>query len=344
MKSVVAYSYYYGDIVLIKLDFLPCPVLVTACDGHVLYSNLDFKSLVAPCTSEHMDHYFPAECHIFLQIYAWPLLLINGEFNELYMELLASPRQPIPVVANARLIENEGERLVIWLFFVARGLQRFEVESLMDRERVQEVAVQLTNANTKLKRAYAQIAEYAIEVKQFAQLSHTDPLTALGNRRALSFSFEQWTRSSNDKSAGSLLLVDIDFFKQVNDCFGHAEGDRVLCDLARRLLDSVRTQDTVVRHGGEEFVIWLPNTDRDGAELTAKRVHEHISLIRVANQCITVSVGITTTISREQKAKICLEQLLAEADAALYEAKIQGRNRTVHISNFDQPEICRRPC
>ncbi|KOX65658.1 diguanylate cyclase [Pseudomonas psychrophila] len=321
------------------LERLPCPVLVTNCNGSVQHTNRDFKKLVAPEVYENMNHYFPPACRIFLQTHAWPLLLKNGEFNELYMQLLTAGGERIPVMTNARISEAEGERVVIWLFFVVKERQRFEAELLKARQYAQETAIQLAKVNTELQHANARLSQYAIAVRteadQFAHLSLTDPLTDLGNRRALSLNVEQWVHSASGESVGSLLLIDIDFFKQINDRFGHAEGDNALRKLAQQLLKSVRAQDTVVRYGGEEFALWLPNSDREGAKLTAKRVHTCTSQIQVADLHITVSIGISSLAPNVQEVGTFLEQLLAQADAALYDAKANGRNRTVCFGDLE---------
>lgn len=323
------------------LERLPCPVLVTNCSGHIKHTNRDFKKLVVSEVYENMDYYFPPACRIFLQSHAWPLLLKNGEFNELYMQLLSVDGKRIPVMTNARISEAEGERIVIWLFFVAKERQCFEAELLKARQHAEEIATQLLKVNTELQHANARISQYAIAVKteadQFAYLSLTDPLTDLGNRRALSLSVEQWMLSTSDESVGSLLLIDIDFFKQINDHFGHAEGDSALCKLAQQLLISIRAGDTVVRHGGEEFAIWLPNTDRDIAKIIANRVHNYISQIQVADRKITVSIGISNLAVNEHEVGGVLEQLMEQADAALYEAKARGRNRTVCFDGLELP-------
>lgn len=132
-----------------------------------------------------------------------------------------------------------------------------------------------------------------------------------------------------------MLLIDIDFFKHINDRFGHTEGDNTLCKLAQQLLISIRAQDTVVRHGGEEFAIWLPNTDRNSAKIIANRIHNYISQIQVADQKITVSIGISSLALNKHVAEGFLEQLLGQADAALYEAKTRGRNRTVCFDGLE---------
>ncbi|CAM3835900.1 diguanylate cyclase [Ectopseudomonas alcaliphila] len=314
---------------MLYLDRLPGPVLVTDCNGRIKHCNCDFKRLAGVGTAEGMDQFFPPASRIFLQTHAWPLLLRNGEFSELYLQLQSEGGQAIPVMTNARISEVDGTPEVIWLFFVAKDRQRFEAELLKAREQAQESAAQLAKANLALQSAYAQLANYAVEIQseaeQLAQLSHTDPLTALSNRRALSVHVEQWLGSVSDLACGSLLLIDIDHFKQINDRFGHAEGDRVLVDMAQRLLASVRSGDSVVRYGGEEFAIWLPNADLDEASDIAERVHDQIKALEVANESITVSIGIASL-------KPCaeyLEHLLAAADKALYTAKAQGRNRSI---------------
>ena len=196
-------------------------------------------------------------------------------------------------MANARISEVDGTPEVIWLFFVAKDRQRFEAELLKAREQAQESAAQLAKANLALQSAYAQLANYAVEIQseaeQLAQLSHTDPLTALSNRRALSVHVEQWLGSVSDLACSSLLLIDIDHFKQINDRFGHAEGDRVLVDMAQRLLASVRSGDSVARYGGEEFAIWLPHADHAEASDIAERVHDQVKALEIANESVTVA-------------------------------------------------------
>ncbi|XLY86351.1 GGDEF domain-containing protein [Ectopseudomonas mendocina] len=311
------------------LDRLPCPVLVTDCNGRIKHANNDFKRLTDAPLSGDMDQFFPPASRIFLQTHAWPLLLRNGEFNELYLQLRSGSGQLMPVMTNARILEAEGTAEVIWLFFVAKDRRRFETELLKARQQAQESAAQLAKANLALQSAYAQLANYAVEIQseaeQLAQLSHTDPLTALSNRRALSVHVEQWIGSVSELTWGSLLLIDIDHFKQINDRFGHAEGDRVLVDMAQHLLVSVRSGDSVVRYGGEEFAIWLPNADLDEASDITERVHDQIKAVGVANESVTVSIGIASLKPCEHY----LENLLAAADKALYTAKAQGRNRSI---------------
>lgn len=318
---------------MFSLERLPCPVLVTDLNGMVLHCNHDFKRLVSEANCEgNMAVYFPPSGRIFLQTHAWPLLYRQGDFRELYLQLLSADRRLLPVMTNARVAEEDGKQVVIWLFFVAKERQRFEAELLSARQQAEQSAERLGEVNEELEKAYARLAVYAVELKseteQLAQLSYTDALTGLGNRRALLIQLERWLRMPEQRVPGSLLLIDIDFFKQVNDRFGHAEGDLALCEVARQLQQSIRSQDSVIRHGGEEFVVWLPSTDPEGAALTAQRIHKQIARVLVGGNQISVSIGTTTKAPGELDAAAYLERLLAEADAALYAAKHNGRNCT----------------
>ena len=143
------------------LDRLPGPVLVTDCNGRVKHCNCDFKRLAGAGAAEGMDQFFPPASRIFLQTHAWPLLLRNGEFSELYLQLQSEGGQAIPVMTNARISEVDGTPEVIWLFFVAKDRQRFEAELLKAREQAQESSAQLAKANLALQSAYAQLANYA---------------------------------------------------------------------------------------------------------------------------------------------------------------------------------------
>jgi len=156
--------------------------------------------------------------------------------------------------------------------------------------------------------------------------SETDPLTGLRNRTGFDELYEQeLARSRRYGQALSVVLVDVDHFKRVNDEFGHPTGDRVLQQVARLLLDNARNVDTVVRWGGEEMLVLCPITDSTQAQILAKRllqaVREHDFGI---GRPVTLSAGVAT-LTPEGESGHMFEQV----DAALYQAKTQGRDRVV---------------
>jgi len=172
---------------------------------------------------------------------------------------------------------------------------------------------------------------YELEVSQaaLAELATTDSLTKLKNRRLFYTQAEEnliaCRRYGKDMS---LLLLDIDHFKKVNDTFGHHAGDEVLVKVATLLAHMVRGVDTVARFGGEEFAVLLPETNRLGAAVLGERIRAAIEReqINVDGQHIpvTVSIGITTLAAEHVES---IDQLLNIADQRLYLAKNSGRNR-----------------
>jgi len=161
----------------------------------------------------------------------------------------------------------------------------------------------------------------------FERVAMVDGLTELPNRRSLDDTFaRQLTRSLREQQPLSLLMVDVDHFKKLNDTHGHLVGDEVLKRLARILRRQVRPLDLVARYGGEEFALMLPNTDSDAAVMIANRLRTAIanpaaeeasSHLPVA----TVSIGVATA-----RAGVSMSELMSQSDAALYRAKQSGRN------------------
>ena len=154
-----------------------------------------------------------------------------------------------------------------------------------------------------------------------------DPLTGLANRRAAADRLEAERRRALRRGEPlSVLLLDLDHFKRVNDQWGHAAGDRVLVAVAQVLHDELRGIDLAVRHGGEEFLTILPGTGTAAALEVADRLRERIARLRpplpAAAPGITVSVGVATLLPGEG-----VGNLVGRADAALYAAKTAGRNR-----------------
>ncbi len=155
--------------------------------------------------------------------------------------------------------------------------------------------------------------------------ARSDPLTGLLNRRGLDTQFDfALALAQRSGRPLSLISIDVDHFKRVNDTYGHAQGDEVLKSLARTLQESLRSSDLVARLGGEEFVALLPDTDLEGAINVAEELRltiadqQHAAVGR-----IFVSLGVSMLHPGEKTATALLER----ADAALYDAKHQGRNR-----------------
>ena len=164
------------------------------------------------------------------------------------------------------------------------------------------------------------------------RLASTDPLTGIYNRRFfLQRMEEEMSRASRHMSPISLLYIDVDLFKSINDTHGHQAGDAVLKQLARIMLRLLRKSDIVGRIGGEEFMIMLPDTDGAAGQIIAERLRKRVEntpfLFNDVSIDVTVSLGVYSSPDPEA---IGVDEFVNRADAALYEAKEGGRNRVVY--------------
>lgn len=165
--------------------------------------------------------------------------------------------------------------------------------------------------------------------KQALDSAFRDDLTGLGNRAAYESSLEREVGLARRQNQPlSLLILDIDNFKAINDSYGHSSGDRALKMLANTIVDTMRRSDVAYRFGGEEFVLLLSNTDVEAASIAAERIRVAISQILCHDGnhsfSFTVSVGIAQLEAEEQS-----YHLFERADMALYQAKLTGRNTSV---------------
>lgn len=167
---------------------------------------------------------------------------------------------------------------------------------------------------------------------QLNALATEDGLTGIPNRRKLDESLKKdWNTAVRNQEFISLLLLDIDYFKQYNDHYGHQAGDECLKSVANILKSMVeRATDTVARYGGEEFAVVLPNTPSDGAKVVAERIRKAIENAAITHEYsivskkLTVSIGVASFIPQPGQA---IESILNVADKALYRSKDNGRNR-----------------
>ncbi len=166
-------------------------------------------------------------------------------------------------------------------------------------------------------------AAFAYQRKSIEARINIDPLTKLANRDKINHWFEEHTEKENSLA---LIMVDIDHFKNINDLYGHNTGDKVIKEVAKILRSNLGEQDVASRWGGEEFIIFMPNTSLSIASQLAEKIRKDIelNLFTVNSQSlkVTASFGVTQAQRAEK-----LESIVADADRALYEAKQQGRNR-----------------
>jgi two-component system cell cycle response regulator len=207
-------------------------------------------------------------------------------------------------------ISAEGLRIRL---FAAQRLLQLQNNWEKDRAQLRQIAAELAVANRRL-----------------ATAALTDSLTGLSNRRSAMDQLQQiWSASSRSGMPLSLIVLDIDHFKQINDTYGHAIGDIVLRETAEALHTSARRGDNVSRIGGEEFLVICPNTDIRAAVQAAERLRMSLATHKIAigREGKTISVTASFGIATKQSSTADVDALVNAADLALYAAKQDGRNR-----------------
>lgn len=213
----------------------------------------------------------------------------------------------------------------------ARMQGRYKILLGRERERAESLEQEVEKRTSELTSA----------LEEVTRLSRVDPLTGLLNRRAFTELAEQAFKVAkrHGRSIG-LLLGDIDFFKRVNDDYGHMIGDQILVSVAKAMVDAVRDSDAVARFGGEEFVVLLTETERDAIPVIGERVRQLVEKIRNPDgpesdwPLPAISLGMAVFPDHGES----LDDLVSNADKALYRAKETGRNRIVMYKEGDFEE------
>ncbi len=256
------------------------------------------------------------------------LSILHGGMQQLIDGVIASTRS---VTQRAAQFESELEA-----FETAAGTVKTQEEVLGTIEALlvsaQATRAELNRANQQLEASELQSKRMADELRQSREEAHVDPLSGLANRRRFSSALADLiAAASSGGSPLTLLMIDIDRFKAINDKYGHPFGDQIIVGVSQAIKASVKGRDVSARFGGDEFSLILPDTAQAGAMVVAEYIRRIVRRARVVDFAsndlvtdLTLSVGVAALLPGETQ-----EQLIRRADQALYRAKESGRDCVV---------------
>ncbi len=313
-----------------QLNFAPCGYLIINHDGEIHAMNQTLKRMVGmderTTPPEHIHALLTKPSLLYYQTYFLPLLDVTGSVNEIYLTLKRNEER-IPVLMSAVEREVDGENRIECAIMAMGVRDAYEAELLQEKRNALRTLKETDEANLKLQKLLREVEDTKDELEllndQLQRLVLTDGLTGISNRRhfdeTLDSFIEEYQRAS---TIFSLLILDIDFFKKINDCFGHQTGDMVLQELSLKLQNATMEKGFVARIGGEEFAVLLKNVDEKEAYEWGECLRRMIEESAWMHTPVTVSIGVAEIRERDTYSTI-----LKRADDALYRSKQLGRNR-----------------
>ncbi|WP_221793513.1 GGDEF domain-containing protein [Oceanobacter mangrovi] len=266
-----------------------------------------------------------------LQLHLGKDCLLIGEGQDSRQSLNVEVQQQVhelrSLVNSNTEISSLGSRIQHYLLTILSAIDRFEVR---EQAREQQQQQEMDELQQRLQEVEKQSADTRRALQQQRKLASRDALTGLPNRLTYNNQIRQiWPQLQQGQSL-LIGVLDVDHFKRINDQYGHQAGDRVLKLIARVLRKQLPQQHFLARYGGEEFVLLLQDLDARQAQALANTLREAVAAVpyhfRGEPVSITVSIGLATAESTA-----AFEQVFAQADRALYQAKQQGRNRVVML-------------
>lgn len=314
--------------VLERIDQAPCGILVLNSEGIISDINFTLLSLLGfdkdDIVGQHFEKLLSPISKVVYYSYFYPNLFIEGMIKELLIKFIHASGEEVSFMLSARVVDTAEGKIIDCVLLEMTKRMQYEQD--------------LKVAQRKSKEAYDNIEQLMLEIEtkqvelikineELTRLAITDKLTGLKNRRFLHERLDQLVAQYvKVKQSFYMLIIDIDFFKKVNDTFGHHMGDEVLAQLARLILTVTSEQIEAFRYGGEEFIMLITSEDDDYVRATAERIRKSVEHTQFPNGQITVSIGgaqIQTSMSDVD--------LFEKADKALYTSKQNGRNKVTFL-------------
>lgn len=321
-----------------QLNFAPCGYLSLDDDGKILSINETLLRALDYTRDEveghHISRILSSAASSFYQLYFFPMIRLQDKIEEMYTSVKTKAGDEIPIMLNAIRCESDGKMRNNCVCIPVKQRFEFEQTLLSVKRETDKINKMKENKIAELDYIRSELESKQQELldvnEKLQELADTDGLTGLFNRRSLEENLTSNVALHAEKLQPlSFILIDIDYFKNINDNFGHMTGDRILQELGGLLQEESRLTDFAARYGGEEFALILPNTDKFAATKIGERIRSQVENANWARPKITVSIGISTSSLGDTKSVLQLS-----ADRALYASKNGGRNQVTHASDM----------
>lgn len=307
-----------------QLNLAPCGYFVLNANWEIIEMNQTFKDLL---TTEHTPKYMhellTTPSRIYFETYFLPTISVHKQVREMYLSFKINQKN-IPVLLNV----NERNGLYEGIIVQMGTRHEYENQLMMSKKNAERIQRETDNANAKLLILLQDVEKKQLQLEQLNKelevLAARDELTGLFNRRTfrkdLAYAIEE--ARENGGPSFSLAILDIDYFKKVNDIYGHSLGDQVLIELARKMENLIQPPHLIARIGGEEFAVVFYESDDQKAIKKAEELRTFVSVSEWESIAVTISIGITRFQDGDTS-----NSLFTRADDALYTSKRNGRNR-----------------
>jgi len=319
-----------------RLNDAPCGYMTLSNSGTIEEINRMLLDLLGYAREEalgrHVESILSVANKIFFHTYFYPMLQLNGRVDEFYLALKKRSGEDLPVLMNAARRTRNGESYIDCAIIQMSKRIEHEKDMIVAAKKLEELNRAKDEAHEALKALHEELGRKQEELiginRRLEDQASTDGLTGARNRRffqeSLAASLAAYGRTG---IPFSLMLLDIDYFKKINDTYGHPYGDEVLKRLAALLRGLSRETDVVARYGGEEFAVILAGAGAREAAVAGERYREAVEREDMGPARVTISVGVAEAAEPDDA-----EALISRADRALYRSKGDGRNRVTVAS------------
>ena len=320
-----------------RLKNAPCGFLSIDYEGYIVAVNdtflIEMNYEQDELVGKHVEKICRPPARMIFHSYFYPTIHLYGKVRELFVKFMKKSGEEVPFILNARRFEDEATYRIDIVMLPM--IKRIEYEQVLrqTKVKVEEILKEKEAAHQELQALYVEIKEKKIEVENMnahlVVLSNTDKLTNIPNRRYFHHRLDEIVfEYEKTQKPFSLMMMDIDHFKRVNDRYGHQIGDQVLIQVAAILSENLPENAVLARYGGEEFVVLLPGMSENDAMATAEILKDSIEYAHWDSvNRMTISAGIATFTEDDDSYSI-----ITKADQALYLSKERGRNCATHFN------------